>query len=133
LTEQKSGQATHFFAYKKKRLSIMTPRLVYTTATETVTIDYDQTLRLFLTKKEHHLFSAERMLRMLNGWAKISSATLTGVGRCHIALAEGQCVLTSQAVTTLSRLYWKRSDWQIEYPFVVDVLGSEKEGERHAH
>ena len=102
----------------------MHSRLIYTTATDeqTVTIDYDQTLHLFLTKKEHHLFSAERILRMLNGWAKVSSATLTVVGRCHINVSGGHCILTQQTVAALSRLYWKHRDWQIEYPFVADVL-----------
>lgn len=105
----------------------MHSRLVYTTAKEdkTVTIDYDQTLRLFLTKKEHHLFSAERILRMLNGWIAISSVTLTVVGRCHVVVAEGQCILTQQAVTALAHLYWKRRDWQIEYPFVSQLFGDE--------
>jgi hypothetical protein len=100
----------------------MTSRLVYTTAKQTVTIDYNQTLRLFLTDKEHHPFSAERMLRMLNGWAKVNKVTLTVVGRCHVVAEEAHCILTKAAITTLSRLYYKRRDWQIEYPFVADVL-----------
>ena len=104
----------------------MRSRLVYTATpdSQTVTIDYDQTLRLFLTAKERHPFSAERILCMLNGWAKISAVTLTAVGRCHIGVEEGHCVLTQQAMTTLSRLYWMRHDWQIDYPFVADLLAS---------
>lgn len=100
----------------------MTSRLVYTTHNQTVTIDYNQTLHLFLTDKEQRPFSAERMLRMLNGWAKVNKVTLTVVGRCHIVAEQTHCILTKAAMTTLSRLYWKRRDWQIEYPFVADVL-----------
>lgn len=99
----------------------MRSRLIYTTTTDTITIDYDQTLRLFLTAREHHRFSAERILSMLNGWARIGKVTLI-VGRCHIGLEEGHCVLTQAAMTMLSHLYLQRHDWQIDYPFVADLL-----------
>ncbi len=112
----------------------MRSRLVYTTTTDsqTVTIDYDQTLRLFLTAKEHHPFSAERILRMLNGWAKIGKVTVTRMGRCHIAAENGDCILTQAAMTTLSHLYLQRRDWQIEYPFVAHLLAYGS-GAAHRH
>ncbi len=102
----------------------MHSRIVYTTDrdNQTVTIDYNQTLRLFLTTREHHPFSAERLLQMLNYWAKIDRIKSTAVGRLHIVAGNAHCVLTQQALRTLSFLYQQHPDWQIEYPFVAKVF-----------
>ncbi|MBA2680390.1 MAG: hypothetical protein H0U76_18575 [Ktedonobacteraceae bacterium] len=102
----------------------MDSRIVYTTnwADQTVTIDYNQTLRQFLTDKEQRPFSAERIMKMLNHWARINKIDITLVGRLHIAAGGAHCVLTQQALNTLSLLYQQHPDWQIEYPFVSDVL-----------
>src|SRR5579859_3345094 len=91
---------------------------------KTVTIDYNPSLHQFLTEKEKHPFSAERLLRMLNGWAKIDRIDTTPVGQLHIAAEDAHCVLTLAAINTLSHLYRQRRDWQAEYPFVSRVFGS---------
>jgi hypothetical protein len=99
-------------------------RIVYTTncADQTVIIDYNQTLRLFLTDKEQRPFSAERIIGMLNGWARINKVDITVLGRLHVVTDGAHCVLTQKARCTLSALYRQHPDWQIEYPFASDVL-----------
>ena len=97
---------------------------VYSTdhVANTVTIEYNQSLQQFLTGKEKHPFSAERILRMLNGWAKIDRVNTTAVRRLHIAAGSAHCVLTQTAINTLLHLYRQRRDWQNEYPFVAKVF-----------
>ena len=110
----------------------MNSRIVYTTAwaEQTVTIDYNRSLRQFLTEKEGRPFSAERIMQMLNVWAKIDRINTTAVGRLHIAVGSAHCVLTQQAILTLSHLYRQRRDWQIEYPFVSNVFACERVGDQ---
>ena len=103
-----------------------TSRIAYTTTRDdcTVTIDYDKTLRLFLTEKEQFPFSAEKILAMLNGWAKVHKVRVTVTGRLHIAVGdEAHCILTQRATHKLLYGYQRRHDWQAAFPFVSDVLG----------
>jgi hypothetical protein len=99
-------------------------RLVYTTdwTTKTVTIDYNKTLKQFLSQKEQLPFTAEKIIRMLDWWAQKNRVGVTLVGQLHIATSEAHCILTQHALNTLSVLYRQRRDWQIEYPFVSGVL-----------
>ena len=95
-----------------------TARLVYSTSSQenTVMIDYDQTLKLFLTGEEKVPFSAEKILRMLNYRAGAQRVQPTVVGRLLVIVGETRCELTQQAVRILARLYRLRRDWQEEYP-----------------
>lgn len=99
-------------------------RVAYSTdwTNQTVTIDYHPTLRLFLTDKEQRPFSAERIIQMLNHWAKVNKLESTAVGRLQIAADNARCVFTSNASNTLAHLYQSRHDWQIDYPFLSEVL-----------
>ena len=95
-----------------------TARLVYSTSSHenTVTIDYDQTLKLFLTEEEKVPFSAEKIMRMLNYRAEAQRVQPTVVGRLLVVVGEARCELTQQAVRILACLYRLRRDWQEEYP-----------------
>lgn len=96
-------------------------RIVYSTNAEnTVTIDYQATLKLFLTDKERVPFSAERLVQMLDVRARSCAVTL--MGRLHIAVGEAHCVLTQRAVQTLAEQYQHRPDWQEEYPNVETLF-----------
>ena len=98
--------------------------IVYSTdsAATTVKIDYDATLRLFLTEKEQRPFSAEKLLQMLDFRARTCHVTL--VGRLHIVVNGAHCVITQQAVATLAEQYQRRPDWQEEYPSVSDLFAN---------
>ena len=85
---------------------------------QTVTIDYNQTLKLFFTTKEYLPFSTERMLRMLNGWAKVHRVEAMTPGCLSIRVAAGRCVLTNRATQMLFHSYQSRRDWQKEFPYV---------------
>jgi hypothetical protein len=85
----------------------------------TVTIDYHQASRLFHSAQEHYPFSAERLLRMLNAWARRQRVEQTAVGRLHVVVGEVTCVLTQRATRALASGYRSRRDWQIEYPFLT--------------
>jgi hypothetical protein len=95
-----------------------TARLVYSTSSQenTVMIDYDQTLKLFLTGEERVPFSAEKIIRMLNYRAEAQRVQPTVVGRLMVVVGEARCELTQQAVRILAHLYRLRRDWQQEYP-----------------
>ena len=95
-----------------------TARLVYSTSSHenTVMIDYDQTLKLFLTGKEKVPFSAEKIMRRLNYRAAAQRVQPTVVGRLQVVTGEVRCELTQQAVRILASLYRLRRDWQEEYP-----------------
>jgi len=95
-----------------------TARLVYSTSSQenTVMIDYDQTLRLFLTGEEKVPFSAEKIIHMLNYRAQAQRVQPTVVGRLLVVVGEARCELTQQAVHILARLYRLRRDWQEENP-----------------
>ncbi len=95
-----------------------TARLVYSTSSRenTIMIDYDQTLKLFLTGEEKVPFSAEKIMRMLNYRAEAQRVQPTVVGRLLVVVGEARCELTQQAVRILARLYRLRHDWQEEYP-----------------
>ena len=101
-----------------------TPRLVYSTCSQenTVMIDYDQTLKLFLTGEERVPFSAEKIIRMLNYRARAQRVQLTVVGRLLVVVGEARCELTQQAVGILARLYCLRRDWQEEYPHLSNLF-----------
>jgi len=98
--------------------------LVYSTSSQnnTVMIDYDQTLKLFLTGGEKVPFSAERIIRMLSYRAKAQRVQLTAVGRFLVVVGEARCELTQQAVHILARLYRRRHDWQQEYPHLSTLF-----------
>lgn len=87
----------------------------------TVTIDYDHSQQLFLSKQEKYPFSAEKLLQMLNNRAKEDRVQATGT-RVYVHVEDVQCVLTHRAVQTLSTNYQRRHDWQVEYPFVSRVF-----------
>src|SRR5256714_15669535 len=95
-----------------------TARLVYSTSSHenTVMIDYDQTLKLFLTGEEKVPFSAEKIMRMLNYRAEAQCVQPTVVGRLLVVVGEVRCELAQQSVRILARLYRLRRDWQEEYP-----------------
>ena len=88
----------------------------------TVMIDYDQTLKLFLTGEEKVPFSAEKIIRMLNYRAQAQRVQPTVVGRLLVVVGEVHCELTQQAVRILARLYHLRSDWQEEYPCLSSIF-----------
>ena len=96
----------------------MRATLVYSTNSQenTVMIDYDQTLKLFLTGGEKVPFSAEKILAMLSYRAEAQRVQRTAVGRFLVVVGEARCELTQQAVLILARLYHLRRDWQKEYP-----------------
>ena len=101
-----------------------TARLIYSTSSHanTVMIDYDSTLKLFLTGEEKVPFSAEKIMRMLNYRAAGQRVQPTVVGRLLVVVGEARCELTQQAVRILARLYRLRRDWQEEYPHLSDVF-----------
>jgi len=90
----------------------------------TVTIDYDQTLQLFLSQSEHIEFSPQRMLRMVNSWVRANAARITASKRLLITADrhKAHCELTPVAVNALSHLYFGSVDWQEEYPQASRVL-----------
>ncbi len=69
-----------------------TTRLVYSTSSQenTVMIDYDQTLKLFLTGEERVPFSAEKIIRMLNYRAEAQRVQPTVVGRLQVVVGEAR-------------------------------------------
>ncbi len=97
--------------------------IAYTTAEKdnTVTIDYNATLRLFLTQKEQLPFSPGKIMQMLNYRANEVSVRQSGVG-LRIAMNEAYCVLTQQATTMLAHLYWRSRDLQAEYPGLLRLF-----------
>ena len=101
-----------------------TARMVYSTSSQenTVMIDYDQTLKLFLTGKERVPFSAEKIISMLNYRAEAQRVQPTVVGRLQVVVGEARCELTQQAVRILARLYRLRRDWQEEYPHLSTLF-----------
>src|SRR6266566_9964769 len=101
-----------------------TARLVYSTSSQenTVMIDYDQTVRLFLTGEENVPFSAEKIIHMLNYRAQAQRVQPTVVGRLLVVVGEARCELTQQAVHILARLYRLRRDWQDEYPHLYHIF-----------
>ena len=103
-----------------------TSRIVYTTASGgTVTIDYDETLRLFLTQKERLPFSAGKLLQMLNRRTSEASVWHTGVG-LRVSVGEVRCLLTQQATNMLASLYRRSRDLQAEYPGLLGLFAAEK-------
>jgi hypothetical protein len=107
-----------------------TTRLVYSTSSQehTVMIDYDQTLKLFLTGEEKVPFSAEKIMRMLNYRAQAQRVQPTVVGRLLVVVGEARCELTQQAVRILARLYRLRRDWQEEYPHLSTLFAMAEVG-----
>lgn len=101
-------------------------RIVYTTG-DTVTIDYDETLRLFLTQQEHLSFSAEKLLRMLNRKSREVRVCHTGVG-LHISVGEACCILTHRATSMLASLYQRDYSLQVEFPYLHGLFGEQVEG-----
>ena len=101
-----------------------TARLVYSTSSRenTIMIDYDSTLKLFLTGEEKVPFSAEKIMRMLNYRAQGQRVQPTVVGRLLVVVGEARCELSQQAVRILARLYRLRRDWQEEYPHLSSVF-----------
>jgi len=101
-----------------------TARLVYSTSSQenTVMIDYDQTLRLFLTGEEKVPFSAEKIIHMLSYRAQAQRVQTTVVGRLQVVVGEVRCELTQRAVSILARLYHLRRDWQEEYPNLSSIF-----------
>jgi len=89
----------------------------------TVTIDYDQTLQLFLSQQESIEFPPLRMLSMVNGWVRANAVRFTRTKRLHItAKRTAHCELTPSALNALSHLYYRNSAWQEEYPQASRVL-----------
>jgi hypothetical protein len=100
-----------------------TSRLVYVYRDgQTVTIDYNQTLKLFVTTKEQLSFSPERLLCMLNKWAKLHQVDALTTGCVHIGVANAHCILTCRAAHILFASYQNRQDWQQDFPFVSRFL-----------
>lgn len=102
-----------------------TSRIVYTSVGNTVTIDYDETLRLFLTQKERLPFSAGKLLQMLNLRTNEARVWHTGVG-LRISVGEVRCVLTQQATSVLASLYRRSHDLQAEFPGLRYLFVAEK-------
>ena len=99
-----------------------TSRIVYTAASGgTVTIDYDETLRLFLSQKERLPFSAGKLLQMLNRRTSEASVWHTGVG-LRVSVGEVRCLLTQQATSVLASLYQRSRDLQAEYPGLLRLF-----------
>ena len=102
-----------------------TSRIVYTAASGgTVTIDYDETLRLFLSQKERLPFSAGKLLQMLNRRTSEASVWHTSVG-LHVSVGEVRCLLTQQATSMLASLYRRSRDLQAEYPGLLRLFAAE--------
>lgn len=98
--------------------------LLYTTGArqDTVVIDYDRTMELFLTGGEKVPFSAERIAAMLNMRAKAHHVSPTVVGRLQVVVGGVRCELTQRAVGVIATLYRLRRDWQVEYPYLTRVF-----------
>lgn len=113
------GQTAHFCCcLRSERVFIMATRntIVYTTGGgSTVTIDYNETLHLFLSREEHLPFSAGRILQMLNLRTQEVSVVRTGAG-LRIFVGEVCCLLTQQATNVLAA-YW-RNELQEEFPLL---------------
>jgi len=92
-----------------------------------VTIDYDQTLRLFLSQQEGIEFSPQSMLRMVNGWVRASAVRITTTKRLRITADRYavHCELTAVAVNALSHWYFRNTAWQEEYPEASSVLNQD--------
>jgi hypothetical protein len=103
----------------------MSTHLVYTTGGDTVTIDYNETLQLFLTQKEHLSFSAGKLLQMLNWRTDDACVVPTGVG-LRISVGEVCCVLTQRATNALATLYRCSNDLQAEFPCLHRLFATEK-------
>jgi hypothetical protein len=98
--------------------------LIYTTGAsqDTVVIDYDRTMELFLTGGERVPFSAERLVRMLDWRAQSQRLSPTLVGCLQVIVSGARCELTQCAVGALAGLYRLRLDWQVEYPHLAPVF-----------
>ena len=98
-----------------------TSRIVYTTGGDTVTIDYNETLRLFLSQKERLPFSAGKLLQMLNRRTSEASVWQTGIG-LRVSVGGVRCILTQQATNVLASLYRRSRDLQDEYPGLLRLF-----------
>jgi hypothetical protein len=107
-------------------MNTKTTRLVYSASPHdhTVTIDYDASLKLFLTGEERIPFSAEKLIRMLNYRAQAQRVQSTVVGRLLVVVGEARCELTGRAVGILAHLYHLRQDWQVDYPELASVFAA---------
>ena len=100
------------------------PQIVYTT--DTVRIDYDETMRLFLTEKEHLPFSVRKLLQMLNRRTREARVRETGVG-LHVSVGGASCILTQRATGVLAAMYQRSRELQVEFPYLHSLFGEQVE------
>ncbi len=103
-------------------------RLIYVVSTKhnTVIIDWNESMKLFLTGGEQRPFSPEKLLDMLH--FRVERLRLFGVGQLLIKVGRARCVLTQQAVHVLADLYSLRNDLQVEYPQLEAIFAQVAEG-----
>ena len=100
----------------------MPTKIVYTTGS-TVRIDYDETMRLFLTQEEHLPFSAGKLLQMLSRRTSEAHVHVTGVG-LRICVGETCCLLTQRATAVLAVMYQRSRELQVEFPSLLNLFAS---------
>lgn len=120
--------------FERKR-NLKKDRIVYSTAWKeenqhttqskpnTVIIDYDQTLQLFLSQQERIEVDPLRMLTMVNGWVRAKAVRFTRSKRLRITgKRKVLCELTPGALNALSHWYYRNVKWQEEYPQASTIL-----------
>ena len=102
------------------------PEIVYSTdwKRNTVTIDYDQTMHLFLSQQEGIQISPKRVLQMMHTWVKSNCVGFTASQEMHITMQnqEAQCAFTPTAYNALSHLYHRTPSFQQEFPSLSRIL-----------
>jgi len=125
-----SNRPFFIVSVEKGSIIMSTSRIVYTAASGgTVTIDYDETLRLFLSQKERLPFSAGKLLQMLNRRTSEASVWHTGVG-LRVSVGEVRCILTQQPTNVLAGIYQRSHDLQAEYPGLLRLFAFAAEEEK---
>lgn len=82
----------------------------------TVVIIYDPDQQLFLSSREHHPFTAEKLLGMLNWRVSCKSVSPSCLGDLTIRVGAACCSLTKQAVDQLFLLYQQEKEHQQTFP-----------------
>ncbi len=105
-----------------------TTRIVY--MTDSVIIDYNATLELFVTQQERLPLTAGKILHMLNYRACQARVMWTGV-RMRVFVGEKHCILTQRAIARLTGLYRCSRELQIEFPYLLPFFASDPQEVRH--
>ncbi len=93
-----------------------------TTSPATVIITYDEALRLFVSTQEHHPFSAEKLLQMLNWRVAQVSVSRSPLGHLAVVVGSTCCYISATATAALASLYTQNSAHQRDFPLCQPLL-----------